>query len=697
MADWVRWDEIPLSWIKEADNARRDPGNQRTKQIRKIKDILCAWDIETATVPGTDQAAVYHWQFQLGKELPTIYGRYIEDFRLFLDRIVENLDKDETLVIYVHNLHYEFEWIHGLYDISQRDVFAVGPRKPVRVWLYDKRIELRCSYIMTNRSLKEWTVKMGVPHAKKDSEEYDHTLVRYPWTELTELELEYCRNDVLGLVEALEKHLELHGDTLATIPLTSTGLVRRDVKRCMKLWSHYGIQKVQPTTDVYLALREAFRGGNTHASRWFAGDIISNVHSADRSSSYPDVCVNSPFPMGKLTRDYHRKLSYLDKCIREEIPFLVRLRVEDLQLKDPDDPCPYISYSKTRDPSDPDGGTPPMEICRLDNGRVMTCEFCDMTIIDVDWRIIREHYLGDWQILDLWTTTYDFLPDILRRLIIQYYEKKTGLKGVEGQELEYDKSKALLNSIYGLMAQDPCKQKVVYSADPPKGKEIFYLTDGDIPALLAKSRSNPYTTYQWSCWVCGWARYELQLAIDAAGYNFIYCDTDSVKYIGELDLSGYNKEKIRSSTENGAYATDPKGRTHYMGVFEDEGIYPKFITMGAKKYAFEDNEGKINVTVSGVNKKAGALELAAAGGLEAFKEDFVFSAGGGMDPKYNDRTNMDIDIDGHRLHIGPNICLRPSTYTLSLGRDYGRLIHAIKMLREEQHDIRVRKALEPEG
>ena len=87
------------------------------------------------------------------------------------------------------------------------------------------------------------------------------------------------------------------GDTLQTIPLTSTGYVRRNAKRALKDGSvhHNFVYSILPDIDTYRALREAFRGGNTHANRYFAGDVVENVHSADRSSSYPAVMCNCEY------------------------------------------------------------------------------------------------------------------------------------------------------------------------------------------------------------------------------------------------------------------------------------------------------------------------------------------------------------------------------------------------------------------
>ena len=39
-----------------------------------------------------------------------------------------------------------------------------------------------------------------------------------------------------------------------------------------------------------------------------------------------------------------------------------------------------------------------------------------------------------------------------------------------------------------------------------------------------------------------------------------------------------------------------------MGLFEIEDHIKRFKTMGAKKYAYEDDEGKLHITIAGVNK-----------------------------------------------------------------------------------------------
>lgn len=684
---WCEWKNVNVSALLDVPEAKRPQGNNSTKTIKRILDLICAFDIETSSVPGMEESVCYHWQLQCGLEHPTIYGRELWEFRQLMDRFAEHIEKGTTLLLFVHNLSYEFHFLRDVYpELSETDVFSLKPRKPVKVKLYGGKIELRCSYILTNMSLGEWTRKMQVEHQKLSGDEFGYNEIRYPWTELTEQQRLYCQYDVLGLAEAMRVQLDMYGDSLATVPLTSTGYVRRDVKRVMKNWSYYGLQAVQPEDEVYIALREAFRGGDTHANRYFAGQILNNIKSADKSSAYPDACVNYEFPMGHFKRSARKSVSWVNDLIRLHRALLIRFYVEGLRLRDEFDPCPYISYAKVRGVKVKD--------CRLDNGRILEAPYCEMTVTDIDWNIIKKQYVWDHiEIIDLWETRYGFLPDMLRNLIISYYEDKTRLKGVPGQEIYYVKSKNLLNSIYGLQAQDPCKQTTVYD---PEQKDIFYVKEGDIPALLAKSRRQPYGSYQWGVWCTAIARRELRRMITLAGDNFVYCDTDSVKFVGNLDLDPYNRAKMRESSYNGAVATDPAGAKHYMGVFEDDGEYEQFVTLGAKKYAYVDKKG-LHITVAGVGKKTGAKELQAAGGLSAFKEGFVFVAGGGTEAIYNDHTNKEIEVEGNKLHIGCNIYLKPSTYTLGVTGDYARIIEDAELVRGIIHERNLKKALSAAG
>ena len=171
---------------------------------------------------------MYIWQFQVGTGI-TIIGRYWDEFVVLLELIAGALGPDERIVVYDHNLSYEWSFLHdmkvlGPY-VDDESVFCLKPRKVCKFLCFDNKIEFRCSYIHSNMGLDDFTKKMQVKHQKLSGEEFDYSKTRYPWTELSDRELEYAANDVIGLVEAIQKEMEVDHDDLYSIPLTSTGYV----------------------------------------------------------------------------------------------------------------------------------------------------------------------------------------------------------------------------------------------------------------------------------------------------------------------------------------------------------------------------------------------------------------------------------------------------------------------------------------
>lgn len=179
-----------------------------------------------------------------------------------------------------------------------------------------------------------------------------------------------------------------------------------------------------------------------------------------------------------------------------------------------------------------------------------------------------------------------------------------------------------------------------------------------------------------SCWVTCWCRYWLERALHLCGHRFIYCDTDSVKFVGDVDFTDLNNEIRELSTLHGSYADDPAGHRHYLQVYEKDATYKRFAQLGAKKYAYDDENG-FHITIAGVSK-SGAEEM---GCLENFKEGFVFKDSGGVEAYYNDEWGDPIEIDGHRIELPPNVYLQPGEYTLGLTLEYKRLFH----LTQEQY------------
>lgn len=647
--------DFDYSIISKAGNVKRKKGSRNKKNY---KNLVCAFDIETTRIKEIEQSVMYIWQFQVDEKV-TVIGRTWDEFRHFMQQITEYLNDMEYIVVYVHNLSFEFQFLSGIYPFSKEEVFALDKRKVCKCEMFE-HFEFRCSYIQTNMSLQAFTDKMNVKH-KKLSGDLDYNIERYSYTTLTDEELAYCINDVQGLVEAIKTEMKNDGDTLYTIPLTSTGYVRRDVKKSLK--GNRWIKDILPDFDVYQVAREAFRGGNTHANRFYAGWILEGVHSADRSSSYPGVQCNRAYPVTrfhKISKPVPDAGQIIDMMKRREKAILMRVSFKGVSLNDYSWGCPYLAKDKCR--SIVNGV--------YDNGRILSADYLETSITDVDLRIIVEEYcINEIVPLDVYTARYGRLPRPMIETICSYYHKKTELKGVPGQEYQYMKSKNKQNSIFGMTAQDPVKESILY-----QDGEFTIDTSKTKKELLDEFVKRAFIPYTWGVWCTAWARYELERGmriVTDQGGTFIYCDTDSVKYLGDVDFSEYNKEKMALSKQNGAWATDPQGVNHYMEVYEQENDADRFITWGAKKYAYE-SEGKLKITVAGVPKKAGAEELKRKGGLDVLKPGFVFSDCGKLETVYNDKPEITKykNKDGEIIEITKNVVLRPTTYAVGITKEY---------------------------
>ena len=652
---------------------------------RDILNILCAFDIETTTLelPIVDDrtqnahAFMYIWQFQLNNI--TIVGRTWEEAeQLFISlsdackryRKEKRLEDLPIIIIWVHNLAYEFQFLSGIYAFQNDECFFRDIRKPIYCKMFNC-LEFRCSYIQTNMSLSHLTKQLGVK-AKLSGQKYDYSKVRFPWTPLTDYELEYCATDVQSLVECMRIKMENDGDNLQTIPLTSTGYVRRDCKQALKPL-YLDIKELLPNEKQYRLLRKAFRGGNTHANRKYSGKILDNVFSYDMSSCYPAQQLTKKFPMSpfrwiddRLTFDRIKRFIDLGYAVVGLYQFK-GLRLKKIVS------IPYISLARTEAYG-----------FQLDNGRVLEAEYIEMALTEIDLKIVLKQYTFDEiQVQTAMVAQKHYLPQEYRDVIIRYYENKTKLKGVTDPEqiYLYQKSKEKLNGIYGMSAQDPIHAEILYNGGDYARSDY---TTGDADKVLSKAKF----PYQWGVYTTAYARAALQEAIDVAGPAMVYCDTDSVKTLGRVDLSYINRKRQASAEASKAFADDPKGNRHYMGVFELDGVYDRFITCGAKRYAYE-TDGHMSITVSGVSKAVNeatgvSFAVEELGKLENFHEGFIWRKSAGTMSVYNDDDLFDYTDPetGKKVQIIKNVAIIPTTYEMTYAKDYRRLLQEIDLYGE---------------
>ena len=689
----ININDFDYNVIKCSKPLSRPKGKHKPKQAKKYRDLVCAFDIETSRLRDINQSFMYIWQFQID-EYYTIIGRTWDQFLSFLMHIEDILQEDK-LVVYVHNLSYEAQFLQGIWDFQPKDIFCLKSRIVLKMDMGP--FEFRCSYKLTNMSLSEYTHKMGVESPKQFG--FDYRKVRYPWTPLSDDELLYCINDVKGLVQALKVEMEIEHNNLYDIPLTSTGYVRQEAKQAMRHFPKQEIKKMLPNYEVYKMLRRAFRGGDTHANRYYAEDLINGpVYSYDRASSYPHVQCTQRFPMGVFQPLRSTDLyDVMDLITRRRKAVVCDIAIYNYKLADRYWPNPPLSLHKCREVRVRNK----QAIARgehgtiIDNGRILETAYLETTVTDIDLKVIYETTSPD-SVIEVkagYFTHYGYLPKPFRDVILKYYVLKSELKKVKGQEVYYMKSKNKLNSFYGMSATNPVREIVKYYDGEYLSDLSMFSVEDEIPdsleellmteqQQLEKHNQRAFMPYQWGVWTTALARYELykmQKIVYDSGADLLYWDTDSVKYRGKADFSQYNDDIKKQDIAMKAYV-DVKGRRYYLGVAELDGEYRRFKTLGAKKYCVIKSNGRLELTCAGVNKAIGSLELCCYEGINSFEEGFVFSDAGGLEAKYNDTAYGTIDVDGHKLTITRNVCLVPSEYTIGITGDYGRVISDSKNL-----------------
>ena len=663
------------------------------KKPKYLVYTFATFDIETTTIDnGTDTpyGFMYHWQMDVGGYVVT--GRRWEEWLEFMLKLVEIFKTDETrnFVVYIHNEAFEFQFIRDFLNsyFSGFRVFATQRRKPIYVTT-GNGVHFRCSYKLTNMSLEKAVQnELGVVHCKADGD-LDYRVIRTADTPLDDTEFVYCVSDVVSLYELIERRLINEHDNLESIPMTSTGYVRRDCRNACRKDEDYREEflKQEMTESVYKLLMEAGRGGNTHANRYMSGRVWHDVDSFDVASSYPSQMFLRKFPVSKFTPYGDIESMTELNGLLSEYACLFRVIFTGLEVKDSIG-MPYIAISKA---------TAHSKHVSLDNGRVLSVinredrendrGYIALTLTDVDFQIIKEQYTwDDMSISDFHIATYGYLPEALLSQVMAYFKAKTELKDKikeaeeRGDEEEaanlayfYAKSKNRLNGIFGMCYTNPIHNVITINEDGEWIEDVPEIAD----ALKKywKSR-NSFLVYAWGVWITSWARRHLEDLFNALGQDkVIYGDTDSGKAV-DVDISkidALNAKVMALADKRGAYC-DYNGTRYYMGVYEHENKVPiaKFKTLGAKKYVYEDEKG-LHVTISGVSKKMGAKEL---GSIDNFVPGFIFKDAGGLTLYYNDAEQgiHQITVDGCTMTTASNIGMIDSTYEIGITSEYAELI-----------------------
>lgn len=651
-------------------------------------NVPAGFDIETSSFYqyGEKKACMYIWMFGILNWVT--YGRTWEEYISFIKilKAILGLNEKCRLPVYVHNLPYEFQFMRK--HFSWTKLFFLDERKPV--YAIAEGIEYRCSLKLSSKSLAKVGQDLQKYKVEKKVGDLDYSLIRTSETQLTEKELGYCENDIRVILAYIMEKIETDGD-VSLIPMTNTGYVRNFCrKQCFKNYNryYYMISDLTLEPDEYNQLKRGFAGGFTHASANYFGEILHNVGSYDFTSSYPAVMLAEKFPMSKskivTDIDSLEKLKwYLSKyCCLFDITF------ENIRPKlEYDHP---ISISKCwKDVN-----------VVTDNGRVVSADRLTTTCTEQDFYTYTVFYEWDNMLIHTFRI-YEkaYLPKNFVKAILELYKKKTTLKDVPGEEVNYMISKNMLNSAYGMAVTDIVRDEILYDNDE------FSSTKPNLEAAIDKYNKSKkrFLFYPWGVWVTAYARANLFSGIAACGEDYVYSDTDSIKILNpekHLDyINAYNeqiKQKLLKAAEH--HHIDPaefsptnvKGKEKPIGVWDYEGMYDEFKTIGAKRYIVKKG-GKYQLTVAGLNKVKAIkyIEQKYPDPMDGLCDSLV------VPPEYSGRitvTYVDSPCSGvvedYLGHLGEfselsYIHMESAEYELTISNEYKAFLRWIKGVKED--------------
>lgn len=656
----------------------------RKKWKVEYYNIPVCFDIETSSFYEYNEkrACMYIWMFSIDDNI--IIGRTWDEFIFLCEELVKTFSlhwKYRRMVVYVQNLSYEFQFICRRF--TWHKVFALDNRIPLTA-LTESGIEFRCSYRLSGYNLAKMGDNLLKYKVSKMVGDLDYSLVRHSDTPLTDPEMGYCINDVRVLSAYIREKIETD-ESITKIPLTKTGYVRQYCRQHIyadhksKQFRHYRelMHKLTIEPEEYTLLRESFQGGFTHANAYHVGKTLHNMQSADFCSKYPSVIVARKYPMGKGELIAIKSKQQFNNTIRDYC-CIFRVRFTGIRSKILYEN--YISFSKCRNITKP----------VLNNGRVVSADSLEISITNVDYEIINECYTWDTiEIGTFYRYKKAYLPTEFIKCVLEFYRIKTELKGVDGKDAEYLQGKENLNSCYGMMVTAIIREMYTFTNDfagwtneEPDHEEVIEKYNNSI---------NRFLFFPWGVFVTAYSRHDIWVhGILKVKDDYVYSDTDSIKFLHPEKHQDFIKDFNKQIGEDLLKAMrfhklDPeliapktiKGVNKPLGIYEIDGEYNRFKTLGAKRYLYEDMDGHINITVAGLPKKAGREYLS------KYKDPFkMFTKNMEVPADQSAKqtaTYIDYEIEGTvtdylgqdgNYHEYSSIHLENTSYNLSLASDY---------------------------
>lgn len=572
---------------------------------QKFIRVCSGFDIETTRIDT--YAFMYHWQFSFDHAVLT--GRTWAEYEHLVERLQTWLKwQKATLIVWVANLGHEFAFIGRRFQWAE--IFATDSHTPLKA--RSGHIEYReCLTISGAGGLAN--LAKNYTKTKKAKGDLDFTIPRNSQSCMDSTELGYCYADVEILSEWSEYMFNEYSEKGKQIPLTATGIVRGAIKKAAEETGEIdeiraAVHTLFPDKDIYnFIMLYLFRGGYTHACRWWCMVPYENIIGADFTSSYPAVMLHDYYPMSP----------FIDCDLETDGRFITDTKINQKCVW-------FIAEFKNIEALSYHSIESKHKIMKsagaeYDNGRLCRAESIVAALTELDYQVYCKFY--KWESIEILRAQSAFrgnLPGYFLKPLKEAYKTKSRLKraGLDNT-LEYVNAKAVCNSFYGCTVTRLKYQVWKYNQGEPFVKDGKIIGTGEwydesTPKTFDKLIQNQLLSPWWGIWVTAHARKHLldvvyQIDAGQDEPNVLYCDTDSIYMVdtprGRKIIKQYN-EIIEAENKK----LDPEfsdiGCFDWVGVDKNgEPMHYRFKTLGAKRYLKWDGK-KVEVTVAGLPKQA---------------------------------------------------------------------------------------------
>lgn len=460
-------------------------------------------DFETTTLEN--DCRVWAWAIcEIGNTSNFIYGNTLDGFINYCKESKENLH------IYFHNLKFDgnflipwlfengyshttekkllpFEFSTLITDMnvfySVKVCFSRKGKTAHTVTFYDSLKILPFSVDEVAKSFKLPITKLKIDY--KEFREIGH--------ELTEVEIEYIKNDVTIMALALDQLF-----TQGLTKMTQASNALHDYKKTISK-EKFDIWFPVPNYDY--DVRQSYKGGFCYLNPKYKNVDVESGVVLDVNSLYPSVMRYKRLPYGEgvyFSGEYRKDELY---------NLYVQMFTCNFVLK-PE----HIPMIQIKNPAYHFMGT---EYLTNSNGDDVT-----MCLTSVDLKLFFDQY-------DVYNITYigGWKFKSVNGLFNTYIDKWTEIKtqaNIDGNAGLYTIAKRMLNALYGKFAVNPnCQGK------------IPTWHDGEVVYILGEKETRKPLYIPVGTFITSWARYCTITSAQKVYDRFIYADTDSLHLTGE--------------------------------------------------------------------------------------------------------------------------------------------------------------------